>query len=107
MELQKGHKHQRHNHFLFKPSTFFPQLNVPVSMDDFDAPGPSQNHEPPQPANHNYLLPNASLEDREYEKKSDGDLQIYLLKRVKSDKMRMNDDEPSFQHVGFSVILTL
>ncbi|KAF4520416.1 hypothetical protein B566_EDAN003987 [Ephemera danica] len=32
--MRKGHKHQRHNYLLQKPSTFFPALDPPVLMRD-------------------------------------------------------------------------
>ncbi|GLV46400.1 hypothetical protein CBL_20742, partial [Carabus blaptoides fortunei] len=38
-----NHRHQRHNAYLYKPTTFFPDMEVPVFMseNDDDLPGPS------------------------------------------------------------------
>lgn len=47
--LQKAfnHKHQKNNFYLYKPSTFFPDMDVPVVMtddeDDIPIAGPPEN----------------------------------------------------------------
>ncbi|KAJ8937839.1 hypothetical protein NQ318_022257 [Aromia moschata] len=61
------HKHQRHNHYLWKPTTFFPDLFVPVVMDDLEnTPGPSVNpcsasaSASATSSSSNYLLPGST-----------------------------------------------
>lgn len=106
LQFQKGHKHQRHNHYLFRPSTFFPELNIPVTMNDsVECPGPSQN-KVNDTNQQNYLLPNTYPDENKLlENKSDYELQLNLLKRVKIEKLNYNQEDYAFQHVGYKVTL--
>lgn len=99
------HKHQRLNHFLFKPTTFFPELDVPVKMNENeDAPGPKMATEPPSASHSNYLLPGSYGDNMETQTKSDVDCQVELLKRVRHEKERTKSaaDRPAY-HFGYKV----
>lgn len=76
-------------------------------MDDTeDCPGPTQNQSTAISANQNsdnYLLPRTYSQQNAANKKTDNQLQIEILKRVKSDKLRSKDDSYSFHHIGYSV----
>ncbi|KAJ8938540.1 hypothetical protein NQ318_016911 [Aromia moschata] len=104
------HKHQRHNHYLWKPTTFFPDLFVPVVMNDLEnTPGPSVNpcsasaSASATSSSSNYLLPG------EYHRSGDAcpaktepELQLDLLKRIRTEKVREQEGNPNvFQHVGY------
>jgi hypothetical protein len=101
------HKHQRHNHYLWKPTTFFPNLCVPVVMNDLDnVPGPSSKscEEIPQPStSSNYLIPSGYHEEREVlPQKSETVLQLELLKRIR--RLKVKDEENGtnvYHHIGF------
>ncbi|KAJ8971080.1 hypothetical protein NQ317_014753 [Molorchus minor] len=101
------HKHQRHNHYLWKPTTFFPDLYVPVMMNDLDnIPGPSINTSSPSTStsgSSNYLLPTEYHHNNDIcSTKSESELQLGLLKRIRMEKLREQDgNHSSFQHIGF------
>lgn len=100
------HKHQRHNHYLWKPTTFFPDLYVPVTMNDLDnIPGPGLNSAPSSPVTtglSNYLIPveRSSLNGQVI--KSEPEHQLNLLKRIRTEKIKeLNENYNLFQHLGY------
>ncbi|XP_060535499.1 ZZ-type zinc finger-containing protein 3 [Cylas formicarius] len=103
------HKHQRHNHYLWKPSTFFPDLCVPVQMDPLnDAPGPSCSTSgtpgTDDTACENYLLPSeyARASPQATSSKDHVELQLELLRRIRLEKEKENGDDYAPQsHAGF------
>ncbi|KAK4877141.1 hypothetical protein RN001_009647 [Aquatica leii] len=102
----KLHIHQRYNHYLFKPTTFFPQLDIPVTMNESEPiPGPSTNSTS-NPNLLNYLIPE-SLDPAEQEQMltkeptNDIDIQLRILRRVKYEKQKENDIQSNFQHYGY------
>ncbi|XP_074028104.1 ada2a-containing complex component 1 isoform X2 [Leptinotarsa decemlineata] len=98
------HKHQRLNHFLWKPSTFFPEFNTPVVMDDLEStPGPSMSEPPPPPCSSNYLLESEYLQSSSIQDKSDEESQLQLINRVKEEKLREREDPNAlFRHLLFT-----
>lgn len=107
--LQKSHKHQRFNHYLLKPTTFFPEFDIPVKMSDpDDVPGPSTSsstHSLTSISQSNYLLPNNYHEEfAKLSTKTNEELQLELLKRIRIEKQReyASVEEP-FLHHGFKV----
>lgn len=100
------HKHQRLNHYLWRPTTFFPDLDVPVQMNETEEiPGPKANGEIlPSTSHSNYLMPGNYNESTNAKSKSDLDCQLDLLKRVKHEKERLNKlhDKLAY-HYGFKV----
>lgn len=105
------HKHQRHNHYLWKPTTFFPDLCVPVVMNDLEnIPGPSSkipDNIPQASTSSNYLIPSGYHHENEIlPQKSEAELQLDLLKRIKKIKVRDNESGQNlYHHVGFKVIV--
>ncbi|XP_050498565.1 ZZ-type zinc finger-containing protein 3 [Diabrotica virgifera virgifera] len=98
------HKHQRHNYYLYKPSTFFPKFNPPVVMDEMeDIPGPSSSHHPAEePATpSNYLMETEYLNADYMKGKTKAEVQIQLLKKVKEVKLQEMAYENCFQHIEF------
>lgn len=102
------HKHQRHNHYLWKPTTFFPDLIVPVVMDDLEsAPGPSvANCETQLPTATNYLLPSTASQDFEQNEnhvpeENQVNLQLNLMKRVRKEKLKEDQYSEPFKHFGY------
>ncbi|CAG9857365.1 unnamed protein product [Phyllotreta striolata] len=96
-----SHKHQRYNHFLLKPTTFFPEFNTPVTMNELteEAPGPFTNQPSTSTStSSNYLMAVNYQYDAEIANKSKGELQLDLLKRIKEEKMKESDD---YQHSGY------
>ncbi|KAI4471288.1 zinc finger zz domain containing 3 [Holotrichia oblita] len=107
-ERKRSHKHQRLNHLLFKPSTFFPHLDIPVVMnDDDEVPGPSQTSKLSESTHDcyssNYLLTSSYHEDRKLlTGRTEMDLQLYLLRSIRNEKQIENNESVTlFQHVGF------
>lgn len=101
------HKHHRLNHFLWRPTTFFPELDVPVKMNELEeVPGPRTDVELPSTSQSNYLLPGSYNENKDAKNKSEVDCQLDLLKRIKHEKERLNnsDNKPVY-HFGFKVQL--
>ncbi|KAF5288261.1 hypothetical protein FQA39_LY04029 [Lamprigera yunnana] len=102
IKKSKLHVHQRHNHYLFKPSTFFPALDIPVVMNDSEpVPGPS-THSTNNPTLVNYLIPQP-LEPTESRKSCEEpantiDIQLNILHRVKYEKQKGHSN---FQHIGY------
>lgn len=90
-------------HAYMKPSTFFPDLDIPVVMNECeDAPGPSQASKLPDPNTSNYLLSNNYHEDKSEPVKSDVDIQLDLLKKIRLEKMyEESDGYQKFQHYGY------
>lgn len=115
MQRTNLHRHQRYNHqYLWKPSTFFPDLYVPVNMDEQDnTPGPSVNPPPtvaPSTNNSkNYLLPTDYHQPGEKEEpvKNETELQLQLLKRVKAEKVKEQESDSVglFRHFEYRVSL--
>lgn len=107
-DKRKSHKHQKHNHFLWKPSTFFPELDVPVVMDDKEVPGPSRQASPKPSetssaslSQQNYLLPNNFHDGEEMEnEKSEKEIRQDILRRVKQEKLRQWEGGV-FHHIGY------
>lgn len=99
------HKHQRLNHYLWRPTTFFPELDVPVKMNETEEiPGPKQSSEAPSTSHSNYLLPGNYSENNDVRSKSDLNYQVDLLKRIKHEKERLsNIEDKSAYHYGFRV----
>lgn len=100
------HKHQRHNHYLWKPTTFFPDLYVPVTMNDLDnIPGPGLNSSPSSPAtsgSSNYLMPSEHNTLNDQVVKSEPEQQLNLLKRIRTEKIKeFNGNYNLFQHLGY------
>lgn len=107
--LQKAmHKHQRLNHYLWRPTTFFPDLDIPVKMNESEeVPGPKTNSDAPSTSTSqlNYLMPGSYGENKETSSKSDLKCQIDLLRRVKNEKLRLSNKETQLAyHNGFKVI---
>lgn len=110
------HRHQRYNHqYLWKPSTFFPDLYVPVNMDEQEnAPGPSLNT-PPTAAlsatsSQNYLLPtdyHHQTAEKDMLVKNETELQLQLLKRIKAEKIKEQESDGVglFRHYEYRVCL--
>ncbi|KAK6627453.1 hypothetical protein RUM44_009930 [Polyplax serrata] len=94
-----GHQHSRNNSFLYPRSTFFPQLNPPVSMPEVDdLPGTSVID-----VNLIKMEPKDAEEDNIYPedvKNSDEFKKLALLKRIKRDKEK-NINSVKFEHVGY------
>lgn len=99
------HKRHRLNHYLWRPTTFFPELDVPVKMNEAeDVPGPTVDAELPSTSHSNYLLPGNYSENNDTRGKSDVDCQLDLLKRIKHEKQRIsNADGKIVYHFGFKV----
>jgi len=104
------HKHQRHNHYLWKPTTFFPELNVPVQMDELESiPGPS-NLSAMEPStstiSDNYLLRTeyhqSFVAEQPETHEDENQLKVKLLKRVR--EVKAKEVSPSyipFSHIGY------
>ncbi|KAL1518095.1 hypothetical protein ABEB36_001770 [Hypothenemus hampei] len=94
------HKHQRHNHYLWKPTTFFPELNVPVQMTDLEnIPGPSDNSNSSNVTIENYLM---STDYHNSKLENPADLQLKLLKRVREFKLHeQSENYIPFTHWDF------
>lgn len=101
------HKHQRLNHYLFRPTTFFPDLDVPVKMNETEEVfGPKPNGESPSTSHSNYLIPNTYIQDENAKSKNDLDCQVELLKRIKYEKQRLNKEDTKLTyHYGFKVLI--
>lgn len=103
------HKHQRYNHYLWRPTTFFPELDIPVVMNDAeDIPGPcisAAGKSGDATSSHsNYLIPGTYHADFKGNPKSDLEYQLDILKRVRNEKEReMAMDDKLFCHIGFRV----
>ncbi|XP_056635375.1 ZZ-type zinc finger-containing protein 3 [Diorhabda sublineata] len=97
------HKHQRYNQYLWKPTTFFPNFDLPVTMDELDnIPGPSFSSNPPGDSRpSNYLLETDYYNTHEITGKTDAELKSQLLKRVKEEKLRELRTNNNYQHIGF------
>ncbi|XP_018567409.1 ZZ-type zinc finger-containing protein 3 [Anoplophora glabripennis] len=97
------HKHQRHNHYLWKPTTFFPELYVPVTMNDLDnIPGPGLNSSPVPSGSSNYLMPAESHTLNNQTIKTEPEHQLNLLKRIRSEKVKeISGSYNVFQHFGY------
>ncbi|CAH1170310.1 unnamed protein product [Phaedon cochleariae] len=102
------HKHQRFNHYLWKPTTFFPEFTTPVVMNDQEAtPGPSIHTIPStstattsNPSN--YLLQSEyHHQNNDVRQKSFAELQLQLLKRVRNEKILEQQEANMFKHVGY------
>ncbi|XP_050294859.1 ZZ-type zinc finger-containing protein 3-like isoform X2 [Anthonomus grandis grandis] len=102
------HKHQRHNHYLFKPTTFFPELSVPVQMDTLDdIPGPFEGPSTSAaPTEANYLMKNDYHQDQPPLAQETGEIspesQLKLLKRLKDVKVQeCSEGYIPFSHEDF------
>ncbi|XP_066250603.1 ZZ-type zinc finger-containing protein 3 isoform X1 [Euwallacea similis] len=117
------HKHQRHNHYLWKPTTFFPGLSLPVQMEDLNnIPGPSTEASNLLPSgnntivvfvmystaefayseNENYLIRTDYHQAPEATAEITPELQLKLLKRVREIKgLEQADSYSPFTHEGF------
>ncbi|KAJ8931206.1 hypothetical protein NQ314_015903 [Rhamnusium bicolor] len=100
------HKHQRHNHYLWKPTTFFPDLFVPVMMNDLDnIPGPSLNSSPSTSTSgsSNYLISTEYHHNTDIQlTKTESEMQLDLLKRIRIEKVKEQEGNyNSFTHIGF------
>lgn len=103
IKKSKLHNHQRYNHFLFKPSTFFPQLDIPVVMNETEPiPGPSTNNSS-RTSLSNYLLPEFSHPEQKINDrfKSDVDIQLSILRKVKQEKLKDNSFASTYQHFDY------
>uniref|UniRef100_A0AAR5P9A5 ZZ-type domain-containing protein n=2 Tax=Dendroctonus ponderosae TaxID=77166 RepID=A0AAR5P9A5_DENPD len=102
------HKHQRFNHYLWKPTTFFPELSIPVQMEDLNnIPGPSEvpTNTNNSSRNDNYLMRTDYLQssgDTEATENFSPELQLKLLKRVREVKVcESADSYVPFSHAGY------
>lgn len=101
------HLHQRHNHYLFKPTTFFPELNIPVTMNDKEeVPGPStQFSASTSSSSLSYLMPtlpdDTEINNSINEEKGEIDMKLEILEKVKLEKQ--NEDWSQGTHDGFKV----
>lgn len=92
---------------MWRPTTFFPELDVPVKMNDTeDVPGPKIGADLPSSSHSNYLLPGGYNENKDAKNKSELDCQLDLLKRIKHEKEKLGNAEnkPTY-HFGFRVLL--
>lgn len=87
-----------------RPTTFFPELDIPVVMNDADEiPGPSTSSQPTCTTS-NYLLPAAYQTEDKNDNRSDADSQLEILKLVRQEKEReLSRDSKPFCHVGYKV----
>ncbi|XP_019879434.2 ZZ-type zinc finger-containing protein 3 [Aethina tumida] len=95
------HKHQRNNHYFLKPTTFFPELSVPVTLNEEDnIPGPS-SRQATTSSSSNYLIPSTYHQptNQPVNEKSEAEMKLELLKRVKEEKMKEKEYSPFF-HTG-------
>lgn len=100
------HLHQRHNHYLFKPTTFFPELNIPVTMNDKEeVPGPSTQFSASTSSSSTYLMPtlpdDTEINNSISDEKSEIDIKLEILEKVKLEKQ--NEDWSQGTHDGFKV----
>ncbi|KRT83079.1 hypothetical protein AMK59_4822 [Oryctes borbonicus] len=107
-ERKRSHKHQRLNHLLVKPSTFFPHLDIPVVMnDDDEVPGPSQPSKLPESSLDsnfsNYLLTSNYHDDRKsITDRNEIELQLYILRNIRHEKqIENNESRTLYRHDGF------
>ncbi|GJQ71123.1 hypothetical protein Trydic_g1027 [Trypoxylus dichotomus] len=107
-DRKRSHKHQRLNHLLIKPSTFFPHLDIPVVMnDDDEVPGPSQSSKLSESTFDspfsNYLLTSNYHDDRKLmTDRNEIDVQLYILRNIRNEKqIEDNASRPLYRHVGF------
>nr|CAH7757667.1 unnamed protein product [Callosobruchus chinensis] len=95
--------YMRNDQQLLKPSTFFPEMITPVVMDDLEhVPGPT-NCSSPNSTSSNYLLQHNYHQGTEVEPvKSETEMQLILLKRIRAEKLKEQDSSFSLvKHVGF------
>lgn len=87
-----------------RPTTFFPELDIPVVMNDTeDVPGPGKSGNTAS-SHTNYLIPGTYHTDLKGNQKSDLEYQLDILKRVRNEKEReMTMDDKLFCHIGFRV----
>lgn len=87
-----------------RPTTFFPELDIPVVMNDTDeVPGPSTSSQPTCTSS-NYLLPVAYQTEVKNDNRSYADCQLEILKLVREEKQgEMKRDSKPFCHVGYKV----
>lgn len=94
---------------MWKPTTFFPEYNVSVHMDETETvPGPSfQDCEKPSASNiPNYFLTRDyhHLENKEeITEKSEIEMQMELLQRVKLAKAKEREMTETFRHLTYKV----
>ncbi|XP_022909965.2 ZZ-type zinc finger-containing protein 3 [Onthophagus taurus] len=97
-----------HGNCNIKPSTFFPELNIPVTMNELEeVPGASQssysNEQIPHINSSNYLLSTGYQQEKLIENvRDENEIQLKILKLIKEEK-KCEDDEDAclFQHVGY------
>ncbi|KAG8228139.1 hypothetical protein J437_LFUL002794 [Ladona fulva] len=107
-QLRKSlHKHQRNNHFLFRPSTFFPSHDVPMNISDSE----DESSIPRRV----YLTKEDSVSDKEDQdentdegssvtvpeevKNSEEYRKLDLLKRIRKELDRASGSK--FEHIGY------
>ncbi|XP_067001990.1 ZZ-type zinc finger-containing protein 3 isoform X1 [Anabrus simplex] len=99
------HRHQRHNHFLFRHTTFFPCQDVPVYMSEFDEETTGSN---PNYSSHN---PETDIKEEVVSDDEQSGLneklsgesryqQMQLLRRVLKEKQK-EGTMPRVEHTGF------
>ncbi|KAK9891440.1 hypothetical protein WA026_014674 [Henosepilachna vigintioctopunctata] len=98
-------KHNKHKHGMWKPTTFFPEYNVSVFMDDTESvPGPSTqtNMEPSSSLNTNYLMPFPDYHHQEASsEKSELLMKLELLKWAKQEQIKVRDIKEPYRHLTF------
>ncbi|KAL3283901.1 hypothetical protein HHI36_018070 [Cryptolaemus montrouzieri] len=100
-------KNKQHKHNMWKPTTFFPEYNVSVFMDDTESvPGPSTQDSPnfSNSNTSNYLLPaeyHQSNIEIQSVGKSDTELQLQLLKRIRAEKIKEAEMSEPYTHATF------
>ncbi|XP_063238162.1 ZZ-type zinc finger-containing protein 3 [Bacillus rossius redtenbacheri] len=97
---KSSHRHQRHNHFLMRPTTFFPSHNVPVYMTDSDDVQMAGQGFPAQEedalATDEYLTDEDMAVDKIAQ--SSAEMQLELLRRIKTVK---EENKVFVKHIGF------
>ncbi|XP_044763506.1 ZZ-type zinc finger-containing protein 3 [Coccinella septempunctata] len=97
----------KHKYNMWKPTTFFPEYNVSVYMDETESvPGPSfeDNSRPSTSNTPNYLLSTHYHRPKNTDQtieKSEIEMQMELLKRVKLEKAREEEMSEPYRHMTF------
>lgn len=97
----------KHKHNMWKPTTFFPEYNVSVYMDETESvPGPSLQDCPKQStsSNPNYLLQTDYHQSENKEQiieKSELEMQMELLSRIKIEKAKARERTEPYKHLTY------
>ncbi|XP_046391372.1 ZZ-type zinc finger-containing protein 3 [Ischnura elegans] len=105
---KSSHKHQRNNHLLYRPSTFFPSHDVPMGMSDSDDEVSlpkramvSKDYPVPDDVNKDSLSDQESVGPTlKKEKCSREQLKLEMMKKVWRE-LEKTSSGPKFRHVGF------